>query len=145
MTDRHKVLRLECQGKLDDIRCTLRDLDRYLGTCAIPSEWAEDLNLVLAEVMTNIVRHGYPKEPGTIALQLLQTDHALECHIIDQGIAFDPSLLGQIAPDPSELNEGGYGWFIIRNLTRKVSYQHRNGQNILCFTIPIDASSRAPR
>ncbi len=137
MTDRRQVLRLECLGKLDDIRCTLRELDSYLAGCPIPADWVEDLNLVLAEVMTNIARHGYPNEPGRIALQLIRTENSLECHIIDQGISFDPSLLGRIAPDPLDLQEGGYGWFIIRNLTRQISYERADGHNVLCFSIPV--------
>ncbi|TVS05887.1 MAG: ATP-binding protein [Rhodobacteraceae bacterium] len=138
MTDRAKVLQVECAGKLEDIRCTLRDLHRYLQGSAIPREWVEDLNLVLAEVMTNIARHGYPDEPGIIRVRLRQTREFLECHITDDGIAFDPSHLGRFAPEPAELREGGYGWCIIRDLTRDICYERANGYNNLSFSIPFE-------
>lgn len=136
MPDPAKVLQLECQGRLDDIRCTLRDLDSYLDGFPVPRDWADDLALILAEVLTNIARHGYPDKPGKIEVRLMQAEEVLECQITDQGISFNPSSLGRTAPDPSEFSEGGYGWFIIRSLAHHLRYDREGGNNVLRFRIP---------
>lgn len=138
MADRRQLLLVECTAGLDEIRQTLQDVSRFLSTCPIPQGQAHDLDLVLAEVMTNIARHGYPGKQGTISLRLDQTPGALECRIADQGASFDPSLLGCTPPDPVDLREGGYGWFIIRSIARQVRYERMEGENILLFSVPLE-------
>jgi anti-sigma regulatory factor (Ser/Thr protein kinase) len=34
------------------------------------------------------------------------------------------------------LQEGGYGWFIIRSLAAQINYGRADGLNRLCFSIP---------
>lgn len=137
MADCERVLQVQCAGKPEDIRYTLQDLDKYLRKCSIPCERVEDLNLVLAEVMTNIARHSYPQQSGVIDVKLVRTEEALECHIMDCGVTFDPSRLGWSAPDPGEFHEGGYGWYIIRNLTHRIRYERLGDRNLLYFSISL--------
>lgn len=139
MADRRQLLLVECTAALDDIRKTLQDVHSFLSNCPIPECRVQDLDLVLAEVMTNIARHGYPGKPGTISLQLVQTPHALECRIADQGGSFDPAFLGSAPPEPCDLPEGGYGWYIIRSLARQIHYERLEGKNILLFSVPVEA------
>lgn len=143
MADRRELLLVECTAALDDIRKTLQDVSSFLSTCPIPQCRVQELDLVLAEVMTNIARHGYPEKPGIISLRLDQTPYALECRIADQGDSFDPSFLGCARPDPCDLPEGGYGWFIIRSLARQIRYERMEGENILLFSVPVDAGGCA--
>jgi serine/threonine-protein kinase RsbW len=38
-----------------------------------------------------------------------------------------------------DLPEGGFGWFLIRELTKDLQYVRHEDQNRLTFSIPIDA------
>lgn len=143
MAERRELLLVECTAALDDIRKTLQDVNSFLSTCPIPQSRVRDLDLVLAEVMTNIARHGYPEKPGMISLRLDQTAHMLECRVADHGESFDHTLLGSTPPDPCNLPEGGYGWYIIRSIARQIRYERMEGENILLFSVPVDNSECA--
>jgi serine/threonine-protein kinase RsbW len=90
------------------------------------------LRLVLAEAYSNVVRHahkGQPNLPVLIRLEVKQRDLALE--IWDQGQGYDIDTY--TAPDPEDLQDGGYGWLIMNRLMDRVEYrlQIDGGKNCL--------------
>ena len=98
--------------------------------------WSESqlypLNLALAEGFTNAVRHahhGLPLET-TIDIDLSLWADRLEIRIWDQGEPFNPDALEE--PQPGTLQEGGYGWFLLRRLADRVVYERgSDGRNCL--------------
>ncbi|WP_071795824.1 ATP-binding protein [Natronohydrobacter thiooxidans] len=129
---------LACKGELWAIRNALDDVERFLLEHGVTRCRIADLSLILAEAMTNIVRHGYRDSAGEIVLSLRLEGRRLRCELTDRGQPFDPSALGRSAPEPAQFNEGGYGWFIIRHLSDGVSYSRRDGHNLLRFSVPFD-------
>jgi len=97
--------------------------------------------IVLAEVMNNVVEHAYKMDPdGEIYLSLVQVDGRLQCKSIDFGHPMpDLSLpIGKendLNCDLQDLPEGGFGWFLIRNLTDNLTYFRENESNMLTFLI----------
>ncbi|GAB4473844.1 MAG: ATP-binding protein [Elainellaceae cyanobacterium] len=90
------------------------------------------LNLALAEGFTNAVRHAHrglpPETPIEIGLTL--REDWIEIRIWDCGRPFNPEVLKE--PQPGTLQAGGYGWFLLRRLTDRVSYDHYiDGRNCL--------------
>ncbi|MBD2313950.1 anti-sigma regulatory factor [Desertifilum sp. FACHB-1129] len=89
--------------------------------------WPENqlyrLQLALAEGFTNAVRHAHhnlsPETP--IDLELTLWEDRLEIRIWDRGQPFNPD--GLTEPEPGELREGGYGWFLLRRLADRVRYE----------------------
>ena len=137
MAEDRQIMLIECAGTLQAIRKALQDLDATLAGDALPEGAVQDLGLVLTEAMTNIVRHGYPDGTGTISLSLSLSPHAIDCKIIDDGAAFEPAHLGHAPPSPMDLPEGGFGWFIIRQLASQVCYRREGGSNVLRFSMPL--------
>jgi serine/threonine-protein kinase RsbW len=98
--------------------------------------------IVLAEVLNNVVEHAYAQGPGDIELSLDCRDDGVAVCITDSGLPMPggalpegrPQVLGAI-PD---LPEGGFGWFLIRSMTRDLTYRREGGRNRLCFIIPPD-------
>ena len=89
------------------------------------------LRLVLTEGYSNAVRHAHKNKPGlTILLRLELKDRDLSIEIWDYGEGFDLSTY--FPPNPTEKQEGGYGWLIMNRLMDKVEYKLQvNGANCL--------------
>ena len=143
LTDQDAYLSLVSKGDLWQIRNTITVIERFLKDHGLSEDWIGDLKLVLAEAMTNIVRHGGLDPDSDIRVTLSLGEGCLNCVLMDTGRSFDPTALGHTQPDPEQLREGGYGWFIIRNLSKRINYSHENGLNSLSFALPLeDAEDR---
>lgn len=137
-SDLQSHLHLVCKSEFRAIRTALGEVEKYLLDRGVPRSRISDLCLVLAEAMTNIARHAYRDDAGDIWLTLTLAGNRLRCKLVDHGAPFDPSALGHNSPDPAQLREGGYGWFIIRHLSEGVSYSHEEGRNALRLSVPLD-------
>jgi serine/threonine-protein kinase RsbW len=89
------------------------------------------LNLALAEGFTNAVRHAHSglSAETLIDIQVALDDDRMEIQIWDWGQPFDPN--GLTEPKPGTLQEGGYGWYLLRRLADEVSYQREGQRNCL--------------
>ncbi|WP_223631913.1 ATP-binding protein [Rhodobacter sp. TJ_12] len=124
------------------VRTALRTaLARFLRQLT-PDE-AGTLELVLAEVLNNIVEHGYGETGhGTITLSLVRDHRGLSCSISDDGVELPPACLARSIddthrPEPHTLPEGGFGWFLIHDLVEDLGYHRENGRNLLAFRMPM--------
>jgi serine/threonine-protein kinase RsbW len=113
-------------------------------------EEAGTMELALAEVLNNVVEHAYSGQAaGDIALSVTwRTDH-LACLVEDRGRPM-PGLCAPHVSAPSldcaqsDLPEGGFGWFLIRELTLDLTYRHEDGVNRLRFCLPLGAAAVTP-
>lgn len=89
------------------------------------------LNLALAEGFTNAVRHAHSglSVETSIDIEVALHDDHMEIQIWDWGQPFDPTALTE--PKPGTLQEGGYGWFLLRRLADEVSYDRQGQRNCL--------------
>ncbi|WP_103332272.1 ATP-binding protein [Pseudotabrizicola formosa] len=106
----------------------------------------DSTQIVLAEALNNIVKHAYAQAPGEIEVMIDLSDSDLTCRIMDAGLPLPgcsvlPAWVAPV-PDGGEVPEGGYGWHLIRTLTKDVSYRRAGGRNILTFRI---ASQQGPQ
>jgi serine/threonine-protein kinase RsbW len=101
------------------------------------AQWSEledtvyRINLALAEGFTNAVRHAHAGLPieTSIEVQVSLADNQVEIQIWDAGRPFNPDTLEE--PLPGTLRLGGYGWFLLRRLMDKVSYDRAGDRNCL--------------
>ncbi|WP_253948995.1 ATP-binding protein [Mangrovicoccus sp. HB161399] len=95
--------------------------------------------IVLAELLNNIVEHAYdPGAEGGIELECERRKTRLVCTISDGGGPMPGDRLpekGLAATDVArqDLPEGGFGWFLIRELVEELSYARQDGKNIVRF------------
>lgn len=99
------------------------------------------IELVLAEVLNNIVEHAYSDGVGLITLDLRRAHGRLCCLLRDEGHPMPagrlpPGFAPTLASARADLPEGGFGWFLIRSLTRDLRYDREPGCNRLSFSIP---------
>lgn len=124
----------------------VRDGLRHLLSTRPLSELSSDLRgsteIVLAEVLNNIVEHAYALSWGPIDVTLDYQYPTLSFEVVDAGLPMPSDRLP--SGDPISINvqddlpEGGYGWFLIRSLTRGLVYHRRSNRNTLAFWMDAD-------
>jgi serine/threonine-protein kinase RsbW len=94
---------------------------------------------VLAEVLNNIVEHAYAGRQGRIRLSLWHDGASLAVEVMDRGAPMPGFCLprGQLADFGAiqDLPEGGFGWFLIREMTQDLQYDRIGGENRLRFCL----------
>lgn len=101
------------------------------------------LELVLAEVMNNVAKHGAGKGTAPaplIHLCIVSHSCGLACALTDDGDRLPPEcLLPRNLPQlpDNELPEGGFGWYLIQDLTQELCYYREDTRNFLAFRIPL--------
>ena len=119
------------------VRDGLRQLMAGTPLCHLSQDVRGSAEIVLAEVLNNIVEHAYGGTEGQIDLTLDYEHPTLSFEVVDHGVAMPaeklpPGELSVIEPG-GDLPEGGFGWFLIRNLTRGLVYHRRSDRNTLAF------------
>ncbi|MFV0332485.1 MAG: ATP-binding protein [Tropicimonas sp.] len=141
-----RALRKTVGSTAEEVRQTLINVSEELGRLGVNQPDQDAIEVVLAECMNNVVEHAYCQRPGRkFELKLLLTADSLFCRLEDHGQAM-PGLmmpaggLLDLSPELDDLPEGGFGWFLIRQLTSDLRYARANGLNTLSFQIPLGQS-----
>ena len=129
---------------LQSVRGLLADLVEADALKTMDEDQRGVAELVLAEVLNNIVEHAYASSPGDIVVTLRRSGGSLLCHVVDAGC---PMLGGMIPAGNTptfgdeDLPEGGFGWHLIRSLSRSMAYTREGGANHLRFLLDADNSA----
>jgi serine/threonine-protein kinase RsbW len=125
------------------IREALAEVRSRLTQVPLSEEELATVEVVLAEVMNNVAEHAYAwRRDGEMLLGLRMTAEGLVVSVTDEGLPMpDAELPFGERLDPTvpvgDLPEGGFGWLIIRQLARDVSYVRQDGVNQLSFRIGV--------
>ena len=96
------------------------------------------INVAADEILGNIVFYAYPDKAGDVTVRIdYQDGSGLFCMTFkDQGVPFDP--LSVEDPDttlgPEERGIGGLGIFLIKKMMDVVSYEYKDGSNVLSIS-----------
>lgn len=127
------------------VRSALVGLRRYLESAGIPTDQVDRAELVVAEALNNIVEHAYgPTGAGPVTVLCQPVSDGLDLSLRDRGAGMPGDRLPEGRPalcqgPRKDLAEGGFGWFIIRDLARDIRYRRRDGENELSFRLPHNA------
>lgn len=95
------------------------------------------LQLVLEELVTNVINHGYADgQPHTFTVSLSLEGRQVTAVIDDDAPAFDPLARAEVDTTlPLDQRPiGGLGVHLVKKLTQRAHYERRNGHNILSVT-----------
>ena len=95
------------------------------------------LNLALEEAVANVISYAYPEgTDGTVDIDAKREGNSISFIISDSGTAFDPTAREtvDISAGVDERPVGGLGIHLIREIMDTVSYERRDGKNILTIT-----------
>jgi len=94
----------------------------------VPEDWVWGFQTAVAELASNIVRHAHREVAGDLRWVLTAHEDRVEVRCFDRGTAYTPAPPS--LPDPSALQEGGYGMFLIHRLLDDVEYTRTpDGEN----------------
>lgn len=124
------------------VRDGLRELMQSPQLDWISATGRSATEIVLAEALNNIVEHAYAGQAGTIVISIHQAETFLRVRITDRGTALpDEGMPDGCLPalcHANDLPEGGFGWHLIRTLATGLSYSRIDGENHLCFKVPLE-------
>jgi len=131
------------RATFDNVRLAIEKAMSTLEPLDLSVEDAGSIEIVLAEALNNVVEHAYPPEQlGDVKLVLRHGRAGLLIEIRDRGKPMPNGRTpdGEHPADAASKNsmpEGGYGWFLIKQLARDMVYDRENGENFLIFRIPL--------
>ena len=109
---------------------TLEKLD-----CSMKAQM--QIDVAIDEIFSNIARYAYQDGEGsaTVECDFDEASRLFSITFLDQGIPFDP--LRQSDPDTTLITEereiGGLGIFVVKKTMDEISYEYRDGRNVLCL------------
>ncbi len=107
---------------------------QFAETYALPGAVRRSVSVALDELLANELSHGMTgREAGSVTVEVELDQECVTVTITDDGTPFDP--FQQAAPDTTlpvdERQIGGLGLHLVRELMDDVSYQRRDGQNVV--------------
>ena len=113
------------RSRVSEIAHLLEALARWGETVGVPLPVLSRMELMLDELVTNIIVHGYRHDHGRIELQAQVLGQALHVTLRDYAFAYDPLQ----APEPDtalaleDRSIGGLGVHFVRRMADQVHYQ----------------------
>jgi serine/threonine-protein kinase RsbW len=131
-----KVDNLTIAAGLSEIDTVRRFLREGLRGAKVSEQDFFKIELAVVEIVVNVIRYAYPKEPGTISLSLAIVRRRVTLEIRDAGVPFDPCSAPK--PDVKEIiaagRKGGLGIYLTLRLMDACEYRREDGQNVLVMT-----------
>lgn len=132
-----KCLDLSFAATESEASAGIAQLSRCLATQGLPQHKAGDVKIALAEAINNVVEHAYADvTPAKVQVRCRLHRNWLDILISDTGTPLPglqvpdgvPASLGSTI---DELPEGGFGWYLIHELTSDIRYERSDGCNRL--------------
>ena len=126
---------LTVEATIENIAAVTEFVDGELEAVDCPMKAEIQINVAIDELFSNIAQYAYnPKTgPATVRVEVEEDPLAVLITFIDNGKPYDP--LSTAEPDVTlaaeNRKEGGLGIFLVRKTMDDVSYEYKDGQNIL--------------
>lgn len=127
-------LKATLKNELTEIGRFATVVEEFVEANELPMKLGFELNVVLDEILTNIIKYGYetPGEHG-IRVEMTLAEGLLTLLVEDDAKAFNPLD----RPDPNvnvpleEREIGGLGIYFVKKLMDTVEYERRGEHNVL--------------
>ena len=122
-------------GIKENIPVMLDFISEFAKEQNFDNSFKNNLLVVGDELISNIVKYGYPQKSGEVFIRLLyNSDKKIFIFtIIDSGIPFNQFDVNNspISGDISNQKVGGLGILIVKNIMTEYAYDHLNNKNII--------------
>lgn len=132
------------QGNEIAVREALLRIREGLAPLKLDIEEVGTVELVLAEALNNIVEHAYADGDGSKPIRIIchHRENGIHFRIEDKGVMMPDGRLPlgnaqEVTVNTMDLPEGGFGWFMIQDLAKDVTYQRVGKANRLDLRLAI--------
>jgi anti-sigma regulatory factor (Ser/Thr protein kinase) len=125
---------IELKNDLGEIGRLAAELELFCDQEELPVKTCLELNLVLEELVTNTISYGYSDHLShLIRVDLQRQDDRVKVTIEDDGAEFNPleAPPPHMSEDIDDLEPGGLGIHLVRELTDEAEYSREDGYNRL--------------
>lgn len=126
---------LTIDAAVENIEKVTAFVNEQLESLNCPIKAQMQIDIAIDELFGNIAHYAYNPEvgPATVRVDVLQEPLSVVVTFIDNGVAYDP--LAKEEPDVSlsaeERQIGGLGIYMVKKSMDEISYEYKDGQNIL--------------
>ena len=126
---------LNIAATVENIEVVTDFVNEQLEALDCPMKAQMQIDIAIDELFGNIAHYAYKPDVGdaTVRVEVLDDPLAVVITFIDQGIPYDP--LAKDDPDVTlsaeEREIGGLGIFMVKKTMDDVTYEYKDGQNIL--------------
>lgn len=125
---------IELRNDLRDIAMLSAWIDRFADEARLSAAKRGELQVALEEVAINVIKHGYGEQVDRrFTITLSSDEEGVTAEVIDEAMAYNPLEQPAIDTDlPLESRQiGGLGVHMVKQLMSSVSYERRDGRNVL--------------
>jgi len=128
------VWRVQMPARQASLNTLLDRFDAFARRQRVATALRRDLHLVLDEVVSNVVHSNVKSRATRLGLELVLDRGNVTLEVIDNGKAFDPTLVQPPRGSILDRPVGGLGIQLVRGLMDTVSYARQHGSNHLVMT-----------
>ena len=127
---------VDMEATKDNLPRAMAFIDEHLESVDCPMKEKMQIDVAVEEIFINIANYAYDPGKGKVTIRVEAQEGEAEITFIDSGIPYDP--LAREDPDvtlPAEERQiGGLGIFMVKNTMDGMSYENKDGKNILTLT-----------
>ena len=122
---------------IENIEVVTDFVNEQLEALDCPMKAQIQIDVAIDELFGNIAHYAYHPEVGeaTVRVEVIQEPLAVVITFIDNGVPYDP--LSKADPDITLSAEdreiGGLGIFMVKKSMDEITYEYKDGQNILAI------------
>ncbi len=126
---------LTISATVENIETVTAFVDEQLESFGCPTKAQMQIDIAIDELFGNIAHYAYSPESGvaTVRVEVEENPLAVVITFMDNGVPYDP--LAKEDPDimlsVEERNIGGLGIYIVKKSMDEITYEYRDGKNIL--------------
>ena len=117
---------LNIEATVENLTQVIAFVEEKLETTECKPKTQMQIETAVEELFVNIARYAYAPDTGnaTVRVEVLNEPLSVVITFIDHGVPYDPL--------PAEERViGGLGIYMVKKLTDKISYEYKDGKNIL--------------
>ena len=128
---------LTVEAKIENIEAVTDFVNEQLEALDCPMKAQMQIDIAIDELFGNIAHYAYNPEIGkaTVRVEVIEDPLAVVITFIDNGVPYDP--LAKADPDTTlsaeERESGGLGIYIVKKSMDDITYEYKDGQNILAI------------
>lgn len=135
MDSDNEIRELTIKATAENIASVTEFVDELLEELECSVKIQTSIDIAIDELFGNIVHYAYKPNIGevTILTEVIDEPLAVVITFIDKGIPYNPLT----EPDPDitlsadERKVGGLGIYMVKKMMDSISYEHKDGKNIL--------------